>query len=101
LYRAELASAVGPRYLELNSNNDQLAQLFVSHGSGGGSLKTLSFTSFRNEPEKMEIIGGSLVLEKCVIRFDFMLEKLERLKVQYANKQKSFAAMLNAKRKKT
>lgn len=97
LYRSELVSIVGPRYLQLKSNNEPLADLFRIEETGG-ALRVVNFATLKDKPEKIIKFNDSLVVAKSFVRFEFMLEKLERLKMQYRNKQKSFSAMLKAKR---
>ncbi|WP_347911345.1 NACHT domain-containing protein [Pseudomonas grandcourensis] len=99
LYRTELLASVVPKYQQLKSSNDRLDELFDTETIGAGSSsRMLSLRGVSGQPEKIEILGGSQIFEKSFVRFDFMLDKLESLKIQYANKQRNFSSMLKAKR---
>lgn len=98
LYRAELISTVVPKYSELVSSNECLEELFLSESSIVARNGLLQFKDLRDKPERIELLVKSAAIDKVFIRFDFLSDKLDCLKTQYATKQKTFAAMLKAKR---
>ncbi|WP_210559052.1 MULTISPECIES: NACHT domain-containing protein [unclassified Pseudomonas] len=94
LYRSELVVSVNPKYLSLTSNDDALGELFDWSNLSYGAITTLSFKKLRGQANGFDVISQSYTLQKCYVRFEFLMEKLESLKAQYAQKQKDFASML-------
>lgn len=98
LYRAEMLLVVIPKYHALSSSNDALDHLFLMEPTKVTRNGLLPFKDLRDKPEIIDLLVGTMIIDKCFLRFDFFSNKLDCLKVQYATKQKSFASMLKAKR---
>jgi hypothetical protein len=98
LYRQEFFPVVRQRYFELAASNNALEELFVFSSTQMSSNRILSFKGLNSSPDKLEVVGNSLVAEKFFVRIDFLIHKLDALKAQYAKKQSDFALMIMSSR---
>lgn len=96
LYRPEMASVVQSKYLQLVGDDVGLDGLFGWATPETRGTKLISLKNLRKSPDGVEVAGTSLLMQKCFVRFDFLIDKLEALKTQYAKKQVDFASMLKA-----
>jgi len=94
LYRTEFNGVAHSKYAELTSSDDGLEELFDSESNGTGAVRVLSWKKIRGRPDGVDVVAGSLMFQKCWVRFEFLYEKLEALKFQYAQKQSDFASLL-------